>query len=201
MRLIPASAYRRMPWKNGGGETVEIAVSPESATLNDFAWRLSMARVEAPGPFSLFPGVDRTLALLEGQALVLNVDGRIATLTPDSAPLTFPADVPTHAELPEGGITDLNVMSRRGQAAHSAYRKVVDAPESLTCEGDDTFLLVRTGAVAVRADGSELTVRSGETLHMAASTGRVIEVVPHDTAVLYVVSFRPWSVFRSGGPG
>ena len=50
-----------MPWKNGGGETAEIAVSPPGAALDDFDWRLSMARVETDGPFSAFPGIDRTL--------------------------------------------------------------------------------------------------------------------------------------------
>lgn len=36
----------------------------------DFIWRISMARVEQPGPFSAFPGVDRVLAVLEGESLV-----------------------------------------------------------------------------------------------------------------------------------
>jgi uncharacterized protein len=67
MRILRAENYRRMPWKNGGGLTAEIAVSPESAGLDDFDWRVSMARVEAGGPFSLFPGVDRTLSILEGE--------------------------------------------------------------------------------------------------------------------------------------
>jgi uncharacterized protein len=190
MRIIPASAYRRMPWKNGGGETIEIAVSPEGSSLDAFDWRLSMARVGVPGPFSLFPNVDRTLALLDGPALVLRYDGRTETLTPESEPHSFPADVPTEAELPEGGITDLNVMSRRGRAVHELRRRVLYAPEALTCAGEDTFLLAWTGAIAVRADGSELNVEAGETLHIAPPTGRTIEVVPRNTAVLYEVSFR-----------
>jgi environmental stress-induced protein Ves len=190
MRIIPASAYRRMPWKNGGGETIEIAVAPEGASLDGFDWRLSMARVEVPGPFSVFPGVDRTLALLDGPALVLHLDGRTETLTPGSEPLSFPADVPTRAELPEGGITDLNAMSRRGRAVHRVLRRVLHAPETLTFSGDDTFLLAWTGAVAVRAGRSELNLEAGETLHIAPPAGRTVEVVPRNTAVLYEVAFR-----------
>ena len=78
MRIIPAGSYRRMPWKNGGGETIEIAVSPEGATLDAFDWRVSMARVERPGPFSVFIGVDRTLALLDGEALALRIGNHAA---------------------------------------------------------------------------------------------------------------------------
>ena len=67
---------RRMPWMNGGGETIEIAVSPEGAGLASFDWRVSMARVTQPGPFSSFTGVDRTLAILDGAGLTVAVAGR-----------------------------------------------------------------------------------------------------------------------------
>ena len=60
MRVLRAADYPRMPWKNGGGETAEILVEPAGAPLDSFDWRLSMARVAADGPFSLFPGVERT---------------------------------------------------------------------------------------------------------------------------------------------
>ena len=76
MRLLRASDHRRMPWKNGGGMTVEIAVSPEGAGIEDFDWRVSMAFVEQDGPFSIFPGIDRTLAVLSGDGIVLHIAGQ-----------------------------------------------------------------------------------------------------------------------------
>ncbi|WP_431460998.1 HutD family protein, partial [Klebsiella pneumoniae] len=33
MRILRAADYRSMPWKNGGGVTTEIAVSPAGAGL------------------------------------------------------------------------------------------------------------------------------------------------------------------------
>jgi uncharacterized protein len=51
MRVLTPSDYKRMPWKNGGGETTEIAVFPPGASLDAIAWRLSMASVAADGPF------------------------------------------------------------------------------------------------------------------------------------------------------
>jgi environmental stress-induced protein Ves len=69
MRKLAPPSYRTMPWKNGGGTTIEIARSPEppeGAGLDDLDWRVSMARVDGPGPFSRFEGVDRTLAVLDG---------------------------------------------------------------------------------------------------------------------------------------
>ena len=82
MQVLRAENYRRMPWKNGGGETTEIAVFPAGAGLDDFDWRVSMARVESSGPFSVFPGIDRTLAILEGEGHY-PVDRRTHPLRPD----------------------------------------------------------------------------------------------------------------------
>lgn len=70
MRLIRSASYRRQPWKNGGGETIEIAAHPVGATTDNFDWRISMARVEGDGPFSTFPDIDRTLTILEGMGSI-----------------------------------------------------------------------------------------------------------------------------------
>ena len=43
-----------MPWRNGGGTTSEIVVEPGPG--GRFHFRLSIADVEASGPFSGFPG-------------------------------------------------------------------------------------------------------------------------------------------------
>jgi environmental stress-induced protein Ves len=65
-----------MPWKNGGDETTEVAAGPPGASLETFDWRISMAHIAQSGPFSLFPGVDRTLAVLSGVGIRLSVAGR-----------------------------------------------------------------------------------------------------------------------------
>ena len=51
-RLLKPADYVRMPWKNGGGQTTEIVVHPAGATLAEFDWRVSIADVDADGPFS-----------------------------------------------------------------------------------------------------------------------------------------------------
>ena len=76
MRIIRPADLVRMPWKNGGGETTEIAVSPEGSGLDRFDWRVSMARIARNGPFSEFAEVDRTLAVLDGAGVRLAIAGR-----------------------------------------------------------------------------------------------------------------------------
>lgn len=144
-----------MPWKNGGGVTTEIAVSPPGAGLDDFDWRVSMARVESSGPFSGFAGVDRTLALLEGEGMVLDIAGRPPVeITRASAPLAFPADVPTQATLIAGPITDLNVMTRRARAAHTVERLLISAPTEIRADADAALILCVDGELRVAGAAS-----------------------------------------------
>ncbi|NGO53273.1 HutD/Ves family protein [Allomesorhizobium camelthorni] len=168
MRIIRAADCRRMPWKNGGGETVEIAIAPEGAGLGDFDWRLSMARVEGDGPFSLFTGVDRTLAILEGEGIFLDVEGRIPFgLTRHSDPLSFPADVPTRAALIAGPITDLNMMTRRCKVVHSMRRLTVNGTFDVASTARELLLFCRSGSVRMEAAGN-LILGPHDTLHMRA---------------------------------
>lgn len=56
------SEYRRVPWKNGGGITREVAsgtvkAPTASAEITDgFDWRVSVADVDAEAPSPPFPG-------------------------------------------------------------------------------------------------------------------------------------------------
>jgi environmental stress-induced protein Ves len=142
MHVLRSKNHRRMPWKNGGGETAEIAVFPPEADLASFGWRISMATVASDGPFSVFAGIDRTLSILEGQGMQLDIAGREpVVLTHASESLAFPADVATSARLVSGTIVDLNVMTRRGQWAHRVERRVFKGDHPLDAEGGVTMLL------------------------------------------------------------
>jgi uncharacterized protein len=122
MRVLRAGGHRRMPWRNGGGETLEVAVFPDGSDLDAFGWRVSIATVAAGGPFSVFPGVDRTLTLMSGDGMELAVDGAVHRLVPGGDPFAFPGDAATSARLVGGAITDLNVMTRRGAFVHRVVR-------------------------------------------------------------------------------
>ena len=120
MKLIPASAMRCMPWKNGGGVTTEIAIAPAGATIDNFDWRVSTAQVGAAGPFSHFAGIDRSLAVIAGGRLTLHrADGETVAVAPGEPPVRFPGEVDIHATL-DAPLSDFNVMTRRGTWAHHA---------------------------------------------------------------------------------
>ena len=106
--------YRRTRWKNGGGETSEIAVFPAAAGLDEFAWRVSIADVERDGPFSAFTGVDRSIVLLAGNGLRLTGNGRSLDVCVPFEPVDFAGDVAMHGALLGGPSRDFNLMVRRG---------------------------------------------------------------------------------------
>lgn len=116
------------PWKNGGGETAEIAVSPAGADFDGFDWRISTAIVAASGPFSAFPGVDRVLTVLEGGAMMLSVDGRERRLDAASEPFAFSGDSLAAARLERETLLDFNVMVRRPLRAEVARGPLASGP-------------------------------------------------------------------------
>lgn len=142
MNILRSSDYTHMPWKNGGGDTVEIAVFPSGASLDDFDWRISMATVAADGPFSAFPGVDRTLTVIEGQGVDLTIDGnRGASVRLNTLPYTFPADSMTDARLIDGPVRDLNIMTRRGRFGHQVCKTTIIGDRDIGTAFVWTFVL------------------------------------------------------------
>ncbi|WP_192247683.1 HutD/Ves family protein [Mesorhizobium silamurunense] len=186
MRILRAAGYRVMPWKNGGGTTTEIAVSPDGAGLDDFDWRISMARVETSGPFSSFAGIDRTLSVLEGDGIVLDIDGKPpARLTTSSEPLSFAGDVPTSAALVGGPITDLNVMTRRSRMTHTVERLSPSGETRIEQSAGTTLILPAVGGVKVFAD-SVLSLGPLDTL-LCDRSGPKLRLQPEGQGLLFVI--------------
>jgi uncharacterized protein len=126
MRILRAAGRTAVPWKNGGGVTREVAAWPEGAGFDDFLWRVSMAEVAADGPFSVFPGVDRILAVLEGR-LRLEVDAQPPRELGPGDAAAFPGDAPTYGVVLQGPVLDLNVMSRRSRIEARLERTALSA--------------------------------------------------------------------------
>lgn len=125
-RIFTSNDFTLMPWKNGGGVTEELLRIPDPQNPADFVLRFSVAKIESAGPFSLFPGVDRLLAILNGAGIKL--DGR--PFTPIDAPLAFAGETAHYCELIQGSVQDFNVMIKRSWGSVSATAS----------DGDERFL-------------------------------------------------------------
>ena len=85
---------RVVPWRNGGGSTRQVAIAPPDGGLGTgFAWRVSVAGVAADGPFSALPGIDRSLWLLRGAGMDLDLDGELVRLDRPLQRLDFAGEV------------------------------------------------------------------------------------------------------------
>jgi uncharacterized protein len=138
--ILRGCERRAVPWKNGGGVTREVAVYPAGSDFECFDWRMSIAEVHAAGPFSIFPGVDRHMAVLAGR-LELSIAGRSLDLTVHSAPVQFAGDLPVHA-VPQGGpATDLNLMTRRARCSARLSRECCSQRQQLAGEAGTIVVL------------------------------------------------------------
>jgi len=192
-RIINADDYRRMRWKNGGGETIEIARYPGNSDLNAFGWRISMATVASDGPFSGFPDVERTLCVLSGAGISLAVGNNIPVqLDAESAPFSFPADVAATAQLTDGPITDFNVMTRRGDWRHKVRRLRAPAGDviAIASAATHTIVFCRNGSLEASDGTARLSLTTGATLSITRG-GEHWSLRSVKPAVGFIVEIEP----------
>lgn len=178
-----------MPWKNGGGVTTELLIEPPGATLDNFEWRLSMARLDADGPFSAFPGIDRYLAMLEG-TVILTIDGHARALAAGDETVRFSGEAPVYAKLPGSGVsaTDLNLMVRRGQFGANLTRHVVAERSEWRPPSRTAALFLKSGQVRAD-DGTHVEILSAHDVLVLPDGGaaKTIRVVSETSAELYCI--------------
>ncbi|MFE5598177.1 HutD family protein [Streptomyces coelicoflavus] len=112
-QILRAEDRTPAPWRNGGGVTSEVAAHPPGAGTGDFLWRISIADVGGEGPFSAFPGIDRSITVVDGPGMDLTVDDVPHRLDTLYEPFAFSGDAVTECRLLGGPIVDFNVMVRR----------------------------------------------------------------------------------------
>jgi environmental stress-induced protein Ves len=188
--LIQYASLHPTPWKNGGGCTTEILASPPGATLDDFDFRISLATIAQSGPFSVFPGVDRTLSLVDGGNVVLDVGNERKVALSDREPVVaFPGEVPVSATVDGSPTVDFNVMTRRGRCSHQVERRVFRDYTELERRSALTVLFV--------AEGDTLTVHSDrERMSMVRYDAVVLDreelwTLEAPQATVYIVDIMP----------
>lgn len=185
-RVIRESDLVRVLWKNGGGTTAEVAAFPEGSTFETFGWRISMADVAGDGPFSQFQGIDRTLILVEGSGIVLEVEGVPYRLDPQVPKLSFAGDDRTVGRLLAGPIRDLNVMTRRNRFSHSA--RIIQAGVALLLEETVTAFIVPIDSnLDVTVENGLHTLRRLDCLVLDGSRG-LIRLVGSGRAILVEIA-------------
>ena len=176
------------PWKNGGGTTRDILVSPPGAALDEFD--------SAPEPragwdqqrtVSRFDNVDRTLVLLSGAMTLHEPDRRIELVRGE--PVEFPGERAIEATLNGGATLDFNVMTRRGRTQHAVRREVFTTRANLASTHGSTIVLFALED-GLRVEGESLdaydtAVINAQSVGVAAATNQVAALV------IRIVDIRP----------
>lgn len=179
MSILRGGDVPATPWKNGMGRTRELAIHPAGADLRNFTWRVSVAEVDRAAPFSAFPGVDRQIALLDGEGFLMRFDdGREHALLAPFVPFAFPGEAAVDATLAGGPTRDFNLMLRRGSATGSieAWRVGMHALGGI----------VLVHAARGEAMTPEGLLRPGDTWHVPAAFARD-RLTLHGDAILLAV--------------
>ena len=116
MRIQRVDEHSAMPWANGLGTSYEVASDRNVDGV--WTWRVAIAPVVLDGPFSVMPGVDRELVVIEGNGMVLNVDDESVKCMPGQV-VRFSGDSVTIARLVDGPTVDLGLMTVRGSVTGS----------------------------------------------------------------------------------
>jgi environmental stress-induced protein Ves len=169
--LRRAAEHTAMPWANGRGVSYEVARDNDAA--GEWRWRLAIAPITEDGPFSPLPGVHRELTLIDGDGLVLTIDGNMVGCHPGQV-IRFAGYAHTHAALTKGPVVDLNVMSRE------------DAPMTMSIahgpSAIDAFAaLVAISACAVMIDDAENMLQARDAL---VGSSRSVQLVSGTAAVI-----------------
>lgn len=108
-RVASIAGLIPQPWKNGRGITRVLA--------RNAVWRLSIAEIDRDGDFSLFPGMTRHIALVQGNGLVLRApDGSKVHLGRPGEVFTFSGESQVSATLADGPVQVVNLMHVSGSA-------------------------------------------------------------------------------------
>jgi hypothetical protein len=166
LKIIRKSSFTAQPWKNGAGITHEAIRVPPGG--DPFLWRVSLAHIDAPGPFSDFAGFNRNMVLLRGSGLALkfgNGDGRVLRHIGDLA--EFDGAVAAHCELLDGPCVDLNFIVSKSLRADVRIERFSEG-------------------LALRASKSEsiLILSIAEPLMVDVGAGQPERLEPWDLAVL-----------------
>ena len=163
--LLDPAGYRRTPWKNGGGISVDIAE-------RDDAWRFGRTPITVPGPFSDYSGFDRVQVLVSGRGLVLQTpDGEIDVRAPFK-PVAFAGETPIVSRLESGPVEVVNLIGNRAKVRIDL--QVLRAGAAIGRSAGTHLAYAADGPAALAIDGAAHRLAADHTLRVDGASPTMI---------------------------
>src|SRR5271169_4131672 len=195
MHIIRQSEFRSTPWKNGGGITREAIRMPERG--DPFRWRISVAHIDQPGPFSDFAAYNRFMVLLRGGGVALKFSNGEERLLRDVGDVAqFDGALATQCELLDGPCVDLNLMVAKSlRGAHAQVERLHEPLALPAAPGRTTVIFPIDAALVVHAGGTAAALEPWDLAVISHSTGQAGTLMPRDgsTAALVFLATLPES--------
>jgi uncharacterized protein len=181
--LLSPKHFRRTRWKNGRGWSNDIAVSPDGEQRwPRMRWLLTLSDIAGDAPFSDLAGFERSFLVAAGKGVELSfADGRRVRLLRNRRAFAFDGGSAPACRVLDGPVQALNIMTRRGRAAHRVrLQRVPRGKVEMRFAAGTSFLYPLDAALAevpaghaLRIDGPgrlELNVRRGGMVYRVAIT-------------------------------
>jgi len=169
-----------VPWANGKGITRELARREVNGAL---LYRISVADVVEAGAFSVLPGLDRHLVLLNGVGFELKINGAVRPVQP-FVPVAFSGDDVAAAVNVSAASQDFNVMSARGKARAEVAVKAAGFDEILPDLG---FYYVAAGGFVFEPLGLKM-LGAGTLIEASGERGRSINIAGRGSLICVRIS-------------
>lgn len=160
--MLDPRALPVVPWRNGAGTTRELLAGP------DGAWRVSLAAIPGPAPYSRFAGADRVSCVVDGAGLALTVDGVPRTVRRGEV-LAYPGEAVVVARPLGGPVQNLNLVLDRARA-RGTVRVVACTPGTRWPAGTVAVWVLAGGLVV-----ADRSVPAGRVLVAGGAAERAVD--------------------------
>lgn len=195
LQIIRKAAFAPQPWKNGGGITREAMRVPPIG--DPFHWRVSVAHIEASGPFSEFAAHRRKMALLRGAGIELRFDdGGKKTLRRVGELVEFDGALRVDCELLNGPCVDLNLMVLKSAAATARVEYVAAELEVPSAPGETLLIFpIDRGISLATAEGKLVALDAWDLAVLSQGGERACRIAPGGAASSAGPAGAPAGVF------
>lgn len=172
LTTLDPAAFRHMPWKNGGGVTVDIAVSMlpgfEPGGWEGIIWRFSRTAIVTPGAFSDLSGFDRQMVLVSGRGLVLETAAGEIDVRQPFRPVRFTGETPIVSRLEAGPVEVVNLIGDRSRVSIDLCCLSDDATKN--CTAGVHIIYSPATSCELTVEGKPCEIAAGHAMRIDAGT-------------------------------
>jgi environmental stress-induced protein Ves len=167
---LDPTSFGHMPWKNGGGVTIDIAVSMlpgfAAGSWEGIVWRFSRTAIVTPGAFSDLSGYDRELALVSGEGLVLGTPVGEIDVRQAFKPVRFTGETSIVSRLEAGPVEVVNLIGDRSRV--SIALSCLSGTAMIARQAGVHIIYAATGSCELSINGNACEIAAGHAARIDA---------------------------------